>query len=99
MPVLPDVNRAPLPSDGLTSKVSHLDKEIVLVKLIPHATKSKAFEDGVLKNYMVAKNVTELAKLCKYECVRTFTRHFKKSFDKTPYQWMLDRKMEEYTRW
>lgn len=83
-------------SDGLTSKVKPSpDKEIVLVKLIPHATKSKAFEDSVLKNYMVAKNVTELAKLCNYECVRTFTRHFKKSFDKTPYQWMLDRKMEE----
>lgn len=83
-------------SDGLTSKMKPSpDREIVLVKLIPHATKSKAFEDSVLKNYMVAKNVNELAKLCKYECVRTFTRHFKKSFDNTPYQWMLDRKMEE----
>ncbi len=83
-------------SDGLTSKVKPSpDKEIVLVKLIPHATKSKVFEDNVLKYYMVAKNVNELAKLCKYECVRTFTRHFKKSFGTTPYQWMLDRKMEE----
>lgn len=83
-------------SDGLTSKMKPSpDREIVLVKLIPHATKSKAFEDSVLKNYMVAKNVNELAKLCKYDCVRTFTRHFKKSFDNTPYQWMLDRKMEE----
>lgn len=83
-------------SDGLTSKVKPSpDKEIVLVKLIPHSTKSKAFEDSVLKNYMVAKNVSELTKLCNYDCVRTFTRHFKKSFGKTPYQWMLDRKMEE----
>lgn len=83
-------------SDGLTSKVKPSpDKEIVLVKLIPHTTKSKMFEDSVLRNYAVAKNVSELATLCRYECVRTFTRHFKKSFGKTPYQWMLDRKMEE----
>ena len=83
-------------SDGLTSKVKPSpDKEIVLVKLIPHTTKPKMFEDSVLKNYAVAKNVSELATLCRYECVRTFTRHFKKSFGKTPYQWMLDRKMEE----
>ncbi len=83
-------------SDGLTSKVKPSpDKEIVLVKLIPHTTKSKVFEDSVLRNYAVAKNVSELATLCRYECVRTFTRHFKKSFGKTPYQWMLDRKMEE----
>ncbi len=83
-------------SDGLTSKVQPSpDKEIVLVKLIPHATKSKVFEDSVLKNYMTAKNVNELAKMCNYACVRTFTRHFKKSFGTTPYQWMLDRKMEE----
>ncbi len=83
-------------SDGLTSKVKpSAENEIVLVKLIPHSTKSKTFEDKVLKNYMSAKNVTDLAEMCSYECIRTFTRHFKKSFGQTPYQWMLDRKMEE----
>lgn len=83
-------------SDGLKSKVMPSpDKEIVLVKLIPRASKSKKFEDSVLKNYMSAKNVNELAQMCRYDCVRTFTRHFKKSFGETPYQWMLDRKMEE----
>ena len=83
-------------SDGMTSKVKPSpDNEIVLVKLIHHSTKSKTFEDKVLKNYMATKNVTELAALCKYDCVRTFTRHFKKNFGQTPYQWMLDRKMEE----
>ncbi len=83
-------------SDGMTSKVKPSpDNEIVLVKVIPHSTKSKTFEDKVLKNYMATKSVTELASLCNYDCVRTFTRHFKKSFGETPYQWMLDRKMEE----
>ena len=38
-------------SDGMTSKVkSSSDHEIVLVKLIPHSTKSKSFEDKVLRN-------------------------------------------------
>ena len=83
-------------SDGMTSKVKPSpDHEIVIMKLIPHSTKSKSFEDKVLKNYMATKNVTELSALCKYDCVRTFTRHFKKSFGQTPYQWMLDRRMEE----
>lgn len=83
-------------SDGLKSRViPSPDKEIVLVKLIPRASKSKKFEDSVLKNFMTAKNVNELASMCRYDCVRTFTRHFKKSFGETPYQWMLDRKMEE----
>ncbi len=83
-------------SDGLKSKViPSPDNEMVLVKLIPRASGSKKFEDSVLKNYMSAKNVNELAQMCRYDCVRTFTRHFKKSFGETPYQWMLDRKMEE----
>lgn len=83
-------------SDGMTSKMKSCpNNDIVLVKLIPHTVKSKEFESSVLKNYMRAKSVNDLAKLCNYDCVRTFTRHFKKSFEKTPYQWILDRKMEE----
>ena len=83
-------------SDGLKSKVMpSTDNEIVLVKLIPRTSRSKKFEDSVLKNFMSARNVNELAQMCRYDCIRTFTRHFKKSFGQTPYQWMLDRKMEE----
>ncbi|MEA5129080.1 AraC family transcriptional regulator [Proteiniphilum sp.] len=83
-------------SDGLKSRVNPSpDSEIVLVKFIPRASKSKRFEDSVLSNYSQAKNMNELARLCKYDCLRTFTRHFKKCFGQTPYQWMLDRKMEE----
>lgn len=83
-------------SDGLKSKVTPSpDSEIVLVKFIPRASKSKRFEDTVLTNYPKARNMNELATLCKYDCIRTFTRHFKKCFGQTPYQWMLDRKMED----
>ena len=83
-------------TDGLKSKVMPSpDDEIVMVKLIPRTTGPKKFEDKVLKYYMSAKNVQELAQMCRYDCIRTFTRHFKKSFGETPYKWMLDRKMEE----
>ena len=83
-------------SDGLKSRViPSPDSEIVLVKLIPRTSKSKQFEDSVLRNYSQAKNMNELASLCKYDCLRTFTRHFKRCFGQTPYQWMLDRKMGE----
>jgi AraC-type DNA-binding domain-containing proteins len=83
-------------SDGFKSKVtSSPDKEIVLIKMIPRIYKSKTFEDKVLRNYSSAKNANELSQLCRYDCIRTFTRHFKKCFGQTPYQWLLDRKMEE----
>ena len=83
-------------SDGLKSKVSPSpESEIVLVKFIPRTSKSKRFEDSVLSNYSRVRNMNELAAMCKYDCVRTFTRHFKKCFGQTPYQWMLERKMEE----
>lgn len=83
-------------TDGLKSRVTPSpDTEIVLLKLIPRASKSKRFEDSVLRNFTSAKNMNELASMCKYDCLRTFTRHFKKCFGQTPYQWMLDRKMSE----
>jgi AraC-like DNA-binding protein len=83
-------------TDGLKSKViPSPDNEIVMVKLIPHTSKLKRFEDKVLANYGSVRNITELATLCGYDCVRTFTRHFKKCFKQTPYQWLLERKMEE----
>lgn len=83
-------------TDGLKSRViASPDKEIVLVKLIPRSSKSKTFEDSVLMHYSSARTMSDLANLCHYDCLRTFTRHFKKCFSQTPYQWLLDRKMEE----
>jgi len=83
-------------SDGLKSSfTASPDKEIVMVKLIPRTSKLKTFEDKVLTSYTSVRTITELATLCGYECLRTFPRHFKKGFKQTPYQWLLDRKMEE----
>lgn len=83
-------------SDGLKSSfTTSPENEIVLVKLIPRTSKVKSFEDKVLANYNSVKTLNELATNCGYKCIRTFTRHFKKSFKQTPYQWLLERKMEE----
>lgn len=83
-------------SDGLKSRVTlSPQNEMVLVKLIPRFSKIKNFEDSVISNCSSAKNMNELATLCGYDCPKTFTRHFKKCFGQTPYQWILDRKLEE----
>ncbi|MCK9437046.1 MAG: hypothetical protein M0Q12_07565, partial [Synergistaceae bacterium] len=83
-------------TDGLRSRVrTSSENQIVLVKLIPHTSKSKVLEDRVLRHYSSVNSIGELAALCGYDCLRTFTRHFKKSFSQTPYQWLLERKMEE----
>ena len=83
-------------SDGKRAFVkSSPRKEIVLVKFIPHPSKKNSFQESVVANYPESKNVSELAQKCNYDCLKTFTRHFKKHFNQTPYQWMLDRKMEE----
>lgn len=83
-------------SDGLKSKIeTSPESDLILLRLFPRRSKSKQFEDSVLSNYMSADNVPELAELCGYDTLKTFTRHFKKYFGETPYQWMIDRKMEE----
>lgn len=83
-------------SDGLKSQVTPSpDNDLVFVKLIPRISKIKQFEDSVMANCTSARNMSELAALCGYDCLKTFTRHFKKCFKQTPYQWILDRKMEE----
>lgn len=46
------------------------------------------FYSMVMKNYMNAKNVEELAALCGYG-LSNFKRIFKKNFNESPYRWML----------
>ena len=80
---------------GKSSVTSSPNKEIILVKLIPRTSKDKLFQEYVVRVFSSCKNAAELAVRCGYDCQKTFTRHFKKSFGETPYKWMLDRKMEE----
>lgn len=46
------------------------------------------FKSFIIKHYMDAKNVEELAKICNLS-VRSLTRKFKQHFNESPYKWML----------
>lgn len=69
--------------------------EIVMIKFISQKLRKNAFQEKVYANYLDVQDVPELASRCDYDCLKSFTRHFKKHFNSTPYQWMLERKMEE----
>ncbi len=49
------------------------------------------FKAFIIKHYMDAKNVEELARICNLS-VRSLTRKFKQHFDESPYKWMLIQK-------
>lgn len=83
-------------SDGTTSRIEMSNRsDMVLVKVFSHPKLTASFEQGVQENYLKSKNASQLAELCGYDCQRTFSRHFKRIYGQSPYQWMLDRKMEE----
>jgi AraC-like DNA-binding protein len=52
------------------------------------------FKAYVIKHYINAKNVEELAKLCDLT-VRSFTRKFKSHFNDSPYRWILRQKANQ----
>ncbi len=51
------------------------------------------FTNLVKANYMKAETVKDLAKIC-HMTTKTFTRKFKKVFNTTPKQWMMEEKMK-----
>jgi AraC-like DNA-binding protein len=52
------------------------------------------FKAYVIKHYINAKNVDELAKSCDLS-VRSFTRRFKEHFNDSPYRWILRQKANQ----
>ena len=67
------------------------------LSLFLQAFRSQGKEDlreMILKNYLDARNVQGLAKICGYS-VGTFKRIFREIFDEPVYQWMLKQKAEE----
>ncbi len=70
------------------------NEEIMMVKFRPPSYKNE-FQENVIKYYLDSPTVPELAEKCGYDCLKSFTRHFKKHFNNTPYQWMLERRLEE----
>lgn len=62
---------------------------MLAVNVISYPVQDPNFMELVFKHYKPYLSVEELAKKCGYNSVKTFTRHFKKSFHTTPKQWML----------
>ena len=70
---------------------SRLEIARFLKPILNQGTDFKAF---IIKNYMDAKNVEELAELCNLS-VRSLTRKFKIHFNDSPYRWMLKQKSHQ----
>lgn len=70
------------------------DEEIMMLKVRP-AVEKNTFQEKVISHYLEANTVPELAEKCDYTCMKSFTRHFKKNFNSTPYQWMLERRLDD----
>ena len=71
------------------------DRSLIVSIIEVEATVKSNFRELVLKNYKKAESIPEMAELCGYNCTKTFARHFFKSFNTTPKQWILDMKAEE----
>lgn len=77
-------------SDGEKKVIVNQQTDSLLaVKVVTHPNESSSFTELVYKNYNQSHSVEELAEVCGYNSVKTFTRHFKKNFKTTPKQWML----------
>lgn len=61
--------------------------------LHPVIGESLGFKDVIVKNYLKVKNVEELASLTNYS-LSGFTKKFYKSFNESPYRWILKKKVE-----
>lgn len=70
------------------------DEEIMMIKFRPPADRNE-FQEKVINHYLETTTVPELAEKCEYNCLKSFTRHFKKHFNNTPHQWMMERRLED----
>ncbi|MDR1920000.1 MAG: helix-turn-helix transcriptional regulator [Tannerellaceae bacterium] len=77
----------------LMLKVFYSKQEVARF-LKPLLKQDMDFKAYVIKHYINAKNVEELAKLCDLS-VRSFTRKFKVHFDDSPYRWILRQKANQ----
>jgi len=65
------------------------------VNVLNHHIRDSGFVEMVLKQYREARTLPELAAKCGFNSTKTFTRYFRKYFNTTPKQWLLEMKKEE----
>lgn len=82
--------------DGKEIVVENKDKNNSLsVYILRGKINDNLFIENVIANSKKSKTVEELAFNCNYLSTKTFTRHFKKNFDMSPKQWMMEMKENE----
>ncbi len=65
------------------------------VNVLNHHVRDSGFVEAVLKNYKEADGLSELSAICGFNSTKTFTRYFRRIFNTTPKQWILEMKKEE----
>ncbi len=78
----------------LILKACYTSEELSLFLQAFRSQDNEDLRERILKNYLEAKNVQGLAKMCGYS-VGMFRRMFREIFDEPVYQWMLKQKAEE----
>lgn len=70
------------------------EKSRLTVNVVNHLVQENNFVKSVIKNFRYSDSLHDLAEKCKYNSLKTFTRHFKTNFRITPKQWVLSIKKE-----
>lgn len=82
-------------TDGKKVSIAGDGKKSLIVSVMLNENNGSGIRESVIKHYKSAKTLPELAELCGYTCTKTFSRHFIKSFNTTPKQWILDMRVQE----
>lgn len=69
--------------------------DFLIVYIMEYRPEELNFVELVLKNYRNSKTVEDLSIRCGYLSTKPFPRHFKKNFDMSPKQWMMEMKENE----
>lgn len=84
--------------NGERIEVSGSGDKKLMINILLCDTKHLNFNELVLKHYKNIDSMDELAKLCGFACTKTFSRHFIKSFNTTPKQWILEMREQEMVK-
>lgn len=83
-------------NDGRQKKIAKpIDNGRMVVNVVNYKTQAEEFVESVYLHFKDCESIEDLALRCGYPSVKTFYRHFKKHFQTTPKQWMLQMKKHD----
>ncbi len=81
--------------DGKKVQISGNGNNKLLVNVFQSDSNNMSLKESVIKHYKSTDSIPELSEMCGFNCTKTFSRHFIKTFETTPKQWILDMKEKE----